>query len=322
MSDIYELPNNDAHYYRKAQNLIEQQRYLEAAELLEKSYSIEPNLEVFEELVKLYLTFQIKEPLKKLWETAYPHPHDIYTNELISYLYGLSVSIIFDADRSLIELYRLKDIAKQADWQTEHLVKGIAQLNDQQLFERTVVKATTPEEVDHLIGLLLAQGSLNFLGKVKLLYQMPLHETTILLKTILKRPEIENYIKNDILHYFINQKVTGKIDFQWFNQDKSVMIEELKPYKEHPAYQQTLLAIQTYCEQQNPHLYQDIMHQFTLHAMVFYPFLDDVLPNGNEWLNLFLLQNGLEDDEKTNLDPTLNHYYQLANEELNELLYR
>ena len=320
MSDIYELPNNDAHYYRKAQNLIEQQRYLEAAELLEKSYAIEPNLEVFEELVKLYLTFQLNEPLKKLWEAAYPHPHDIYTSELVSHLYGLSVPVIHEADQALIELYRLKDIAKQANWQTEHLVKGITLLNEQQLFERTVTKAISPEEVNHLIGLLLAQGSLNFLTKVKWLYQMPLDQITVLLNTILQHPKVENYIKSDILHFFISQKVTGTHELLWFGQAKSVVIEELQPYKEHPAYQRTLEAIQGYCEQQNPHLYQDILHQFTLHAMVFYPFLEDIIPHGNEWLNLFLLENGLEEEE-TDIDPRLNHYYQLANKELNELLY-
>lgn len=321
MSDIHEMPNNDVNYYRKAQNLIEQQRYLEATELLEKSYDIEPNLEVFEELVKLYLSFQLKDPLTNLWEKAYPHTDEIHLSDRLSYLYGVSLPLILDADQALIELYRLKDLSKELGRPIDHLIKGISLLNEQQLFERTVLKATSEDAIEKLIQQLLEQGSLNFLAKVKLLYQMPLSQTEALYKAILIHDKIENYIKNDVLHYFITEQITGDFELNWFGELRSVSIEELQSYKETPAYQANIRVIQDYCEQHNPHFYEDIMQQFTLHAMVFFPFIDTVLTAPNAWLDHFLMQNGLE-DKKIEIDPILSRYYDMANEELQGLLYR
>lgn len=321
MSDIHELPNNDVNYYRKAQNLIEQQRYIEATELLEKSYAIEPNVEVFEELVKLYLTFQLIEPLRNLWDKAYPHNEQIYLNEKISFLYGLSLPLIMEADQALIELYRLKDHSKELGRPIEHLIKGITLLNDQQLFERTVLKATSEDAVEQLIQNLISKGSLDFLTKVKLLYRMPLAQTEVLLRAILVHDAVENYIKSDVLHYFIMENIPGEFDLNWFGETTSVSAEQLKPYKESTTYLDNIGSIQDYCEQHNPHLYDDIMNQFTLHAMVFYPFLDKVLPHPKAWLDYFLLQNGLEDDE-IEIDQNLIRYYDLANQELEGLMHR
>ena len=97
MSDVFEMPNNAESYYRKAQNLIEQKEYLQAADLLEKSYQLQPNFIVFNELVKLYLSFKIKDKLQTLWESYYPNQEDIYVDEELSFLYGLSLPVIYES---------------------------------------------------------------------------------------------------------------------------------------------------------------------------------------------------------------------------------
>ena len=55
--------------------------------------------------------------------------------------------------------------------------------------------------------------------------------------------------------------------------------------------------------------------------MIYYPFLKEVISSASKWLDIFLVQNGLEEEADTaTLDETLFDYYQLANEELFVLL--
>ncbi len=322
MPDVFEMPNNAENYYRKARNLIEQQRYMDAAVFLEKSYHLEPNLDIFDELVKLYLTFNLETELETLWQTAYPDTEDIYKDEHLSFLYGQSLSSIYDSQSALLELYRLKEIAHTLNWQTDHLIKAISQINDQHLFERTVRKAKSAEANEQLVKQLLVKGNFQLLSQIKLLYKMPTNETDSLIRTLLKHPNVMHYLKSDLLHFLINQNNTDTYELAWFGSEYSLSIKNLDTYREQPIYAATITSIQNYCDAQNPHLFDDICQQFTMHAMIYYPFLTEVISSGQAWLDIFLVQNGLEDvTSKTPLNQDLLAYYTLANEELITLLH-
>lgn len=321
MSDVFEMPNNAESYYRKAQNLIEQKEYLQAADLLEKSYQLQPNFIVFNELVKLYLSFKIKDKLQTLWESYYPNQEDIYVDEELSFLYGLSLPVIYESQTALLALYQLKEIAHQSGWATEHLIKSINELNDQNLFENSVRKAVDKQTSEQLLDHLLEKGSFYLLSRIKVLYDMPYVDIEMLVRTLLKSDQVLHYIKSDLLHYLINQKIEDTFEYRWFGKDFSFSIPDLKPYREDSTYQKGLWAIQQYCDTHNPHLVNDISQQFTMHVMIYYPFLKEVISSASKWLDIFLVQNGLEEEADTaTLDETLFDYYQLANEELFVLL--
>lgn len=321
MPDVFEMPNNAENYYRKAKNLIEQQRYNEAAIFLEKSYKLEPNLDIFDELVKLYLTFNLETELKFLWQTVYPDTECIYKDKHLSFLYGQSISSIYDSQHALLELYHLKEIAHSMNWQTDHLIKAISQLNDQHLFEKTVRKAKSFEANEQLVSQLLEKGNFQLLSQIKSLYKMPINETDTLIRTLLKHPKVMHYLKSDLLHFLINQNNKDTYEIIWFGSNYSLSIKNLETYREQPIYAATIASIQDYCDAQNPHLFDDICQQFTMHAMIYYPFITEIVSSGQAWLDIFLVQNGLEDEtSKTQLNQDLLAYYTLANEELMTLL--
>lgn len=320
MTDVFEMPNNAENYYRKALNLIEAKRYIEAAELLKKSFLIEPNFHVFEELVQIYLSFALNEELKDIWEILDLDTDQILEDSALTQLYGLCVPILFDQQLAIIELYRIKEVSHSRQWPTEHLSRSIAELNDQHLFEKTLSKASSPEAIQQLIDHLVKKGSHELSLRIKQLIQMPIEDTDTLLRALLVHPEIFQYLKSNILHNLIKQELTGTYLLSWFGETSSVTIEELKQFDQYPIYDQTISCIQEYCDSHNPHLFEQICQQFVMHSMIYFPYLENVITSGQAWLDIFLVQNGLEDERNaSSLNQELLTYYSVANDELLKL---
>lgn len=323
MTDVFEMPNNAENYFRKALNLIDEQNYIEAAKLLKKSYLIEPNFEVFEELTQIYLSFNQHEDLKNIWEILDLDREEILEDRTLTFLYGQSVPLIYDKQTALLELYRIKEVSQARQWQTDHLVQSIAELNDQQLFERLILKAKTPEAVTQLLDQLVETGSYELSARINTLNQMSLEDSDAMIRAMLVHPEIFQYLKSTILHALIRREVKGTYDVLWFGKTTSLTIETLSMYSQFPIYKQTIETIEDYCDRNNPHLSEQICQQFAMHSMIYYPYLPEVVSSGQEWLDIFLIQNGLEDDSQTlRLNQELLTYYTAATDELLKLFTR
>lgn len=303
MTDVFEMPNNAENYYRKAVNLLEQRQYIEAADLMKKSFLLEPNFEIFEELIQIYLSFNKHKELQDVWQMLELDSQEIYGNRKLNYLYGLSIPLLFDRQTALLELYRLKEVAQANDWESKHIVYAITDLNEQVLFEKTLLKANSEQAVEQFIQQLLEKGHSYLAKQIKTLSQIPIETSDAVIRRLLLDSEVAQYLKTNLLHSLIRGRVRGQYDILWFGQERSVFIEELMPYQQYPLYQQTLASIADYCDLNNPHLYEQICQQFDMHAMSYFPFLADLKTDGQEWLDIFLVQNGMEDDLK---EPDLN----------------
>lgn len=323
MTDVFEMPNNAENFYRKALNLIEEQRYIEAAKLLKKSFLIEPNFDVFEELIQIYLSFNQNAELKEIWKILDLEPEEIFENRTLTHLYGLSVPVLFDNQTALLELYRIKEVSQARLWQTEYLVRSITKLNDQNLFERSLLKAKTPEAINQLIDQLVKRGSYDLSTRIKSLNQMPLEDVDVMLRALLVHPDVFQYLKSNILHALISRNVKGPYEVSWFGETSSFNIESLAIYSEYPIYAQTIETIRQYCDGNNPHLYDQICQQFVMHSMIYYPFMSQVVTSGQEWLDIFLIQNGMDDDSSVpSLNQELLTYYTAATDEILKLFTR
>lgn len=323
MTDVFEMPNNAESYYRKAVNLLEQRQYIEAAELMKKSFMLEPNFEIFEELIQIYLSFNKHKELHEIWQLLELDSQDIYADRKLNYLYGLSTPLIFDRQTALLELYRLKEVAQANDWESKHIVYAITDLNEQTQFEKTLLKANSEQAVEKFIAQLLEKGHGYLTKQSKTLSQMPLEASDRVIRALLLHDEVAQYLKTNLLHSLISRGARGQYDILWFDQARTILLEELIAYQQYPIYQQTLATIADYCDLNNPHLYEQICQQFDMHAMSYFPFLTDLMTDGQEWLDIFLVQNGMEDDlEEPDLNQELLAIYVATTEEMMRLLSR
>ncbi|MCW6682365.1 hypothetical protein NHG29_05690 [Aerococcaceae bacterium NML160702] len=284
MSDIVEFPNNAEHYYRKALNELREQHFDKAETLLLKSIALDYKTDAFLELVRLYITSNRKESLRELWDTYYPRPESRLEYEELAHCHAASIATLQLLQKALIELYRLRDYCEQQDWDTVPVQIEIEILNQHQRLEEELARAIANQEVSILLEDLHAAGAYSLLEHLKYLYTLPYEDCAPLYRLILDHPLIEQYIKSDVLHYFLNKKIAETLPLIWFGEPHIVSTGSLRPYNEQKQFLATLRAIQSYCEQYNPQLYDELIQQLTLQSMCFYPFINDVLHHPEEWV--------------------------------------
>lgn len=284
MNDIIEFPNNADNYYRKALNELNARHFDRAEILLLKSLELEFATDVFLELVHLYLSLRQKEKLEELWEAYYPNAESRLEYEPIAQHYALSISTIFPLTKALIELYRLRDYFIQQEWNTLPIQSEIEQLNQHQVLEEALADAIAREQVLSFLDELYAAGAYALLEQLKHLYTLPYEKCAPLYRAILVHSQVEQYIKSDVLHYLITQQIDETLPLIWFDESHELSTGSLRPYHAQTQFLATVRAIQIYCEQQNPHLYDDLIQQLTLQAMCFYPFINEVLHQPDAWI--------------------------------------
>ena len=134
MSDVIEFPTNADQYYRKALSALKVHDFGRAQELLIKSYETDPQVHVFEELIKLYIARGQKADLLNCWQTYFPDIEAVNDWNVLL-LYGASLSLLYDLDAALLRLYQLQARFQAAGWDSEDLLPFIHQLNHEMRIE-------------------------------------------------------------------------------------------------------------------------------------------------------------------------------------------
>ncbi len=289
MSNITEFPNSSDNYYRKGLAYIKNLDIDQALACFEQSYHIDSNLNSFIEIIQILLSNHLESKLKEYWQD-YLTPFE--SNKLLG-----SKKILDSWLQSLPVIYSRSETFT-------HLSNLIIDNSDPNIHLKLQSEIQTIKQdiqtVQHILELSDAKNHIEYIQKVhktspynllqiiKLLFDEFNEDYLPFLLHILSEPEIENYIKSDILHFFVYQQIDLEVTLSWFKQTYSIQTKKLLPYHQSKMYLSNYKAIETHFSKNDPHFLQSAIEQFTLHCMVFYPFIDDILENDNEWLNAFL----------------------------------
>lgn len=323
MSDVIEFPTNADQYYRKALSALKVHDFGRAQEFLIKSYETDPQVHVFEELIKLYITRGQKADLLNCWQTYFPDIEAVNDWNVLL-LYGASLSHLYDLDAALLRLYQLQARFQAAGWDSEDLLPFIHQLNHTQRLARRLEQALDQgqEAIETFINQIYDGQGFELLSFLKYTYDLPLDKALPFFKAILIHPDLPQYIKSDVLHYLLYQNYPGKVTYNWFGQVHELTVAKLQDYRHQSSYVAGLQVIEDYCEQFNPHLMIEFSQQFVLQALAVYPYFEEAYGSAKEWFQLFLTENDLP--TPYDLVPEAKHRqtYQTVTAELYQLIYQ
>ena len=321
MTDIYELPNQATGFHRKALHHLEQLDYLNAVPLLIKSYRLEQNLTVFDELIKSLLILNDRQTLQQVWQEFYPEMDIVYQSEPLGQFYAMSLSTLYPLPDSLLRLYQLRDHFVLANWELALIDDLIAQLNQRQQQEQRLQQAIRDNTLDTYIDSLYTAQPFEFLAFLKQLYSLELTPLLPFYLALLQHERVAQYIKSDVLHYLHFAKFNQPVTYRWFDTSHQIDLTSLSTYQEQASYQANCNVIQQYGEQENPHLVVPFIQQFTLHYLTLYPFFDEVFPEPTQWFHLFLHENQLDSPYEMELTTTQQRYFAYVVEELTQLFW-
>ena len=323
MSDVIEFPTNADQYYRKALSALKVHDFGRAQEFLIKSYETDPQVHVFEELIKLYIARGQKADLLNCWQTYFPDLEAV-NDWYVLLLYGASLSLLYDLDAALLRLYQLQARFQAAGWDSEDLLPFIHQLNHTQRLARRLEQALDQgqEAIETFINQIYDGQGFELLSFLKYTYDLPLDKALPFFKAILTHPDLPQYIKSDVLHYLLYQNYPGKVTYNWFGQVHELTVAKLQDYRHQSSYVAGLQVIEDYCEQFNPHLMIEFSQQFVLQALAVYPYFEEAYGSAKEWFQLFLTENDLP--TPYDLVPEAKHRqtYQTVATELYQLIYQ
>ena len=323
MSDVIEFPTNADQYYRKALSALKVHDFGRAQELLIKSYETDPQVHVFEELIKLYIARGQKADLFNCWQTYFPDIESVNDWNVLL-LYGASLSLLYDLDAALLRLYQLQARFQAAGWDSEDLLPFIHQLNHTQHLARRLDQALAQgqEAIETFINQIYDGQGFELLSFLKYTYDLPLDKAFPYFKAILAHPDLPQYIKSDVLHYLLYQNYPGKVTYNWFGQVHDLTVAKLQDYRHQPSYVAGLQVIEDYCEQFNPHLLIEFSQQFVLQALTVYPYFEEAFGSAKEWFQLFLTENDLPTPYDLVPDAEHRQTYQTVAAELYQLIYQ
>lgn len=319
MPDVYYLPNNDENYQKIAQRHLEQGNYQEALLAFEKSYHLKPSLEVFAELVKFYAGLEQVDSLAAIWQEADYSKEEIYELEILTYLYQLSLPLLLTPDLALLELYQLRDHIQRMGWQDKVSNDLIDRLSQEMNFKQQLENLSTEEYPDFIMAY-HQENPRQLIQSLRNIHKLKLNQVADFLEAVIACKDIDNITRNEGLNQLIEMDYDKEMPYYWFHQLRSVNPSHLQPLYQDPAYQGMLSLIENYTDKENPNLAFEIRQQFTLQAMVYFPYLNDVIQEPQEWLAYFSQQLGLSDEETGPSDSKLVAYYQEAQAQLNKLL--
>ena len=312
MDNVTSLPHDSENILRLAQVAIEEQDFEKAITLLQHSLTQKSTMDVSITLILLYIDLHRLEDAKDIWEGHMDYSQlenfPIFLKEWLKHLPNIY------APTELVE--ELSDLLGYLTPSTE-IAQQTQNLLIESLSKSTNLKKIAKGNHASLIQECINKDPIELLTFLKDVYREVTPQTPIFLKKLLLVESLGNYICSDILHFLIRQKDKDAINTSWFGQEITVKLDQLTPYHQSPAYQANLQAIKDYFGSHDPHLLTDAIQQFQFHALIFYPYIDDILLDDDSWLRAFRTLYLMEDVTPVSQD--LINYVQQANIELMQL---
>lgn len=303
MSDIISLSNNADNYLRKGMNALNQGQYEQALDAFNKSFQLTPNPQVFVYMVQLMIDLKLKDRLDQLWQEAYPQEVDRLQDDSLARAYIESLNILYPLDLALIKAYQIKDQFSAWDWDLDLIETTIDQLQNQIALKAKIISWQDAQVLDTFINELLQQPAFEILATLKACYQLNFEDCSAFYLKLLTQDKLLQFIKSDILHHLLYQekstldKIQDPFPLNWMGQIQQISLKNLKPYREVDSYQAVYKRLETYCQSNNPHLFDALIEQWNLIAMVYYPFIDQVVDDPDCFTSGLLAHFQLESND-------------------------
>ncbi|XJS11495.1 hypothetical protein ACF3NG_04605 [Aerococcaceae bacterium WGS1372] len=323
MSDITPMPNNATNYYRKAINALQNNDDRKGIHFLEESYQLDPQDQVFYELVNLYIKHNLTSKLKSIWKSKNFSLDTIANSAVLSVLYAQTLINMDTRHESLSELYQLRDLIQDSEslLQINQAIDAIQNILSTQ---KKLDELNSDDDIDNFVKFYLQSSQLELLSKLKSLYLFDLDKTLAVYLAILQKDEIYNFIKNDVLHFLISKGYLETINYSWFGKKNTININELKPYNNTEYYRKAIQLITDFFTKQDPHLESQIIELFNLHSMVLYPYYDEAIDDPAKWLNhTLMIYDLISESEYNSVSPLTAEevtFYHQAQDEISNLL--
>lgn len=294
--NIIQFPESDVIFYRKIESLIQSNQLSDAIALLLPKFCDSLDYRTIMYLSQCYIQLDDLESLRSLWHTVQTEYPTDYLTEPIQQIYIQSVPYILSIEQALLELYRLQSDFSQHNWSQHILDELIATLRQQNQWQHHIMSFLSQDNWIQNMTDYTQLPSFELLSQLKFFYTLKNNRLIPFLLALMADATVAQYIKSDILHYFIYQRLElNSILFDWYGTTLNLNTSQLVPYREMSSFQLLRDEIDIYCDDYIPHLQDELMHFLTLHYLTLYPQFDAVYANPQYWLALLLWQSGIED---------------------------
>lgn len=315
MTDIVNMPNQGDNYLRKGRNAAENLEYQQAIDYFIKSYNLTKSDEALNEIVAYYLFIDQYDALH-----AFLTKHNItfeafLVNKEMATFYIAICELVMDDNTGILNLYRLKNAAPPEYELTNLIDTAIERIEAKIAIRNRFAKLASEGKYTALLYQISKQKPFDQLKSLAIIYDLDFDLTEQLLIPLLESDDTVSFVKTNILEYFTKKPIDREIQFHWFDQIVPLNLNTLVPQAENKRYQDTLRAIYEQSEQENPHLTNQIIQQFYTQAYSFYPFIEKVISDPNEWYAMYLYMNGLASDDEVDVNSVLLKYMKKVSQE-------
>ncbi|MBR7926908.1 hypothetical protein KBI51_01810 [Aerococcaceae bacterium zg-ZUI334] len=311
MHDILELPENDKAFYRIGMQKLEAGKVDEGLEYLQKSLILEWQDDVFQELIQATLIFARVPLMKQLWATYFNTVADIAVVPTLIPIYIECLPHLQPFKQRLLTLTELKAAMREQNLDTEIVDEQLDYLKDLSVLQLQIETVSQQGKLGQWLANYFKGDPYEQLVQLKPLYEL---ESTIVrpvFEWVLKSDTFLNFIKNDVLHYFIINGASGSVQYNWFGQVETLELSDLMISNEYPLVKEVKAKLLDYLEQDNPHMELMVLEYFTAQSMILFPYYERTGLTAEMWASQLIAMLGMN-DESENVEQEINSYLMRA----------
>ncbi|MCR8968672.1 hypothetical protein [Facklamia sp. 7083-14-GEN3] len=312
------MPNNSENFYRKAMNALEQNDYERATIFLKESYQIEPSPKVFKELISIHIIQNKSQAVKKLWQGFLSEQSIQDLDHELALLYVQSLPYLFSHQELLIQLYEIKEYFGRRNWDVSLIAKQIENIKEAEALSKELQLLIDTDELDIKVKQLKELTLFELLKEIKTLYNLDYSLKHPVLTALLSDKEISQFVKSDILHHYVFHNYQVHLKLAWFEKIEKIDSQSLVSYKQDSTYLYIKALLESYTDNNNPHIYDRLLEEINLLMMVYYPFIEEKISDPIAWFNGFLSYYHIEEFEKNETNNQMDKTLRQAIDEIKQ----
>ena len=281
MSDTIEFPLNDRTYYRKARDYANDQEYAKAVDAITKvkdDNSAVSYLHAF----ALYNLDEIEEALEVAEKFK-----DYYINDekhALFYVLLLIENKIFLEAEAVISKY-LPGV--DSPFHKEWVMLNIELNNKRESYNQEIEKIKSD-----IRAALLEIDSYSTFEQASIIKQasmLVLEDLQIIAQNIFNNFNISPHNQRAFLEILIEKKDETEYIFNWFNQPKRIVPNQLNQFEDMPILDEIQETLNLQLEK-SPHLVEGVFNEIVSDLLLLYPFAEDIIVDVPYWVASYVQQ--------------------------------
>lgn len=296
MGEKIEFPKNYIMYLKKAEQNLQQNEAITALHYIELAYAIkkEPNVNALYVSILVQLE-RYQEALEVAEDFEPMYKNDIQQNAL--YLFLLIKNQRFVTAESY-----LKEATEKERLPTEKIVQLESLLKEEIILKEKQHQA----DMDELQKRLFSLAELGLEEQLKVVEEavhLNQSELVTAIPFVMDNPFVNQIVKSFYLQTLISKNIDYDFQFTTCGIEEDINPSKLTAFNEHPI----ILAVNERLDQsleKNPSLLMAIKPELNFNLLKVFPYLETVIENANEWVNLSI-QFYATEYEKPHINPSL-----------------